>query len=147
MTKLTKHTILHRQDERGVIVESGVFGPDDDVPEGFGPAQYTRSAEARLPEGQSVQIAQSQLRPSENKVDSRQTVDEIIEQEFTSEVAGELSDADKAAAEARSPAAGTSDADSTVDEALGDQQEGPSDPGGEESSKDESTSRRSSSKK
>lgn len=34
------YTILHRKDERGVIVESGVFGPDDEVPEGFGAGEY-----------------------------------------------------------------------------------------------------------
>lgn len=38
--KLDRYTILHRKDERGVIVESGVFGPDDEVPEGFGTADY-----------------------------------------------------------------------------------------------------------
>lgn len=38
--KVDRYTTLHRKDERGVIVESRVFGPDDDIPEGFGTNGY-----------------------------------------------------------------------------------------------------------
>lgn len=38
--KVDRYTTLHRKDERGVIVESRVFGPDDEIPEGFGTDGY-----------------------------------------------------------------------------------------------------------
>lgn len=64
--KLERHTILYRKDERGVIVESRVFGPDDDVPEGFGTEGYT-AAGATTRTGGDVEIAESKLTPWDAK--------------------------------------------------------------------------------
>jgi hypothetical protein len=62
--KLDRPTILHRKDEHGVIVESGVFGPDDEVPEGFGPETFEPVAnEVRL-----STVEESKLTPWESPV-------------------------------------------------------------------------------
>jgi hypothetical protein len=62
--KLDGYTILHRKDEHGVIVESGVFGPDDEVPEGFGPATFeVVKNEARL-----ASVEESKLTPWKSPV-------------------------------------------------------------------------------
>lgn len=64
--KLERHTVLHRKDERGVIVESGVFGPDDEVPKGFEKAgSYERPADT---ERKPVALAESKLTPWEKPV-------------------------------------------------------------------------------
>lgn len=61
--KVDRHTILHRKDETGVIVESGVFGPDDEIPEGFGPQEFeVVQAGVRVAE-----LAESKLTPWDEK--------------------------------------------------------------------------------
>lgn len=63
--KVERPTILHRKDERGVIVESSVFGPDDEIPEGFGAVEYTKSGDT-VRESDSVMLAESKLTPWKN---------------------------------------------------------------------------------
>lgn len=63
--KLDRYTILHRKDERGVIVESGVFGPDDEVPNGFEKAEYEPLG---FSPREPVEIAPSKLTPWESPV-------------------------------------------------------------------------------
>jgi hypothetical protein len=107
--KLEKHTILYRKDERGVILESGVFGPDDEVPEGFEPkVGYERLQQARVVEHS---IAESKLTPWETVTGDTE--------------AGEVSDEVKDALDDGTPrqameAAGVdlSEADKEADEAL-----------------------------
>lgn len=61
--KVDRYTILHRKDERGVIIESGVFGPKDEIPEGFEASTvYTKAGDTEL-YGEDVQIAESVLTP------------------------------------------------------------------------------------
>jgi hypothetical protein len=62
--KLDGYAILHRKDEHGVIVEGRVFGPDDEVPEGFGPATFEPvKNEVRL-----STVEESKLTPWESPV-------------------------------------------------------------------------------
>ena len=57
---LEQHTILHRKDERGVIVETRIFGPDDEVPEGFGAVEYSKIHPVTA---QRQPVAESRVRP------------------------------------------------------------------------------------
>jgi hypothetical protein len=57
--KVDRYTILHRKDERGVIVDSGVFGPDDEIPEGFEAVEYQATVGPRVDEQEPV--AESKL--------------------------------------------------------------------------------------
>lgn len=59
------YTILHRKDERGVIVESKAFGPDDEVPEDFGKATYTKIDPVTA---RKREVAESKLTPWESPV-------------------------------------------------------------------------------
>lgn len=88
-----KNRILYRKDERGVIVESGIFGPDDEVPEGFGTDGYTRAGETLLPVAEAVPVVQSRV--SEADVSRTATIDETIDQEFVPEAAGEVAEGDE----------------------------------------------------
>lgn len=62
--KVERHTILHRKDEHGVIVESGVFGPDDEIPEGFGPQDF----EVVTTEVRATTVQESKLTPWDSPV-------------------------------------------------------------------------------
>ena len=59
------YTILHRKDERGVIVESKAFGPDDEVPEDFGKATYTKIDPVTA---RKREVAESKLTPWESPI-------------------------------------------------------------------------------
>jgi hypothetical protein len=63
---LDRYTTLHRKDERGVIVESKVFGPDDEIPEGFGTGDYSPIYAPR--EDDQEPVAESNLTPWESPV-------------------------------------------------------------------------------
>lgn len=58
--------ILHRTDERGVIVDSRVFGPDDEIPEGFGTGEYQPIHAPR--EDEQEPVAESELTPWDSPV-------------------------------------------------------------------------------
>ena len=62
--KVDRHTILHRKDESGVIVESRVFGPDDEVPDGFGPQDF----EVVVSGQRATEVAESKLTPWKSPV-------------------------------------------------------------------------------
>lgn len=62
--KVDRYTILHRKDESGVIVESGVFGPDDEVPDGFEVAEF----EPVKTEIRESSVEESKLTPWESPV-------------------------------------------------------------------------------
>jgi hypothetical protein len=154
-----EHRHVYRKDERGVILESAVVGPDDEVPEGFEEKAEYVSWVPSPTEGPAVD--ESKLTVSEEKVDLRYTVDAIKDeneaQEGPSDPGGlkENSEAFDAPEDGPQPGdevtaddgSAEHDADETVDETKGDTQEGPSDPGGEESAKADEKPRRSSGKK
>ena len=148
---------VYRKDERGVILESAVVGPDDEVPEGFeDKAEYVSWVPSPT-EGPAVD--ESKLTVTEKQVDLRQTVDVIKDeneaQEGPSDPGGlkenpEALDVPEGAPQpgdevAADDGSADHDASETVDEVKGDAQEGPSDPRGE--SDEKPSARRSSSKK
>jgi hypothetical protein len=164
-----EHRIVYRKDERGVIMDSAVVGPDDDVPEGFeDSAEYQTYVPS---ETEAPPVDESKLTTWEG-VDLSQTVDAIKntaeEQEGPTDPAG-LRDSGEIKGKSKATVEGTvtptdtvvetddgsaeHDSSKTVDEVKdeADQQEGPTDPRGESSEKDDegddkSTSRRSRSK-
>lgn len=86
--------IVHRQDERGVIVESTIVLDDQEVPEGFSEStSYTKVADSRLPQGEPVLIEDSKV--GTGGVRATGTIDETIEQEFVPEAAGEIAESDE----------------------------------------------------
>lgn len=143
--------IVYRKDERGVILDSAVVVGDEDVPEGFeDKAEY----ESYVPTAKEAPpVEESKLTVSEGQVDLRQTVDVILgdNQEGPSDPGG-LEDNGAADLPEGGPQPGDEvaaddgsaehDSTETIDETLGDNQEGPSDPRGEQSESDESTPRR-----
>lgn len=142
--------IVYRKDERGVILDSAVVVGDDDVPEGFEDSAEYESLEFTTKEAPPVE--ESKLTVSENQVDLRQTIDVIKNESDTQEgpsdpggledngeeaipgrnVEGEPQPGDEVTAPGASPVQTFSTVDEVKDES--DTQEGPSDPGGEESS-------------
>lgn len=143
------HRVVYLTDERGVIVDSAVIGPDDELPEGFSDsAEYT----SVVPQAQEQPPVESSELTAWKGLDLSQTVDAIKEtaeaQEGATDPAGlrsneevgedeplgvegtveqtdEVVQADDGATEF--------DASQTVDEILGDRQIGTADPRGEES--------------
>lgn len=141
---------VYRKDERGVILDSAVVGPDDEVPEGFEEGVRYESYVPSPTEGPAVD--ESKLTVSEKQLDLSQTVDCIKKeneaQEGPSDPGG-LSDKDapRLGESESGPQPGDEvkaddgsadhDASETVDEVKGDSQEGPSDPKGTKSAKAE----------
>lgn len=137
--------IVYAKDERGVILDSQVVGPDDDVPEGFEDKAEYQTVILSPTEGPPVD--ESKLTVSEDQVDLRQTVDvikaEAEVQEGPTDPGGLQENPDALSADEDGPQPGDEvtvddgsaehDASETVDEVKGDQQDGPSDPRGEES--------------
>jgi hypothetical protein len=144
--------IVYRKDERGVILDSAIVGPEDDVPEGFEESAEYESLEWTTKE--AAPVDESKLTVSENQVDLRQTVDVIKSDaevqegptdpgaqsdddfEVLTEIEGGLKPGDEVAADDGSA---QFDASQTVDEVKdeADAQEGPSDPRGEQSAGDD----------
>lgn len=91
--KVDRYTTLHRKDERGVIVESRVFGPDDEIPEGFGSGEYQPVYGVR--EDDQAPVAESVLTPWESPV-AKGT---WVEQPEPEEVEDELSETDEGQAD------------------------------------------------
>lgn len=148
MTSDFTHRIVYRKDERGVILDSAVVGPDDEMPEGF--EDSTEYETPRLVEGEAPPLEESKLTSWEGRTDLRQTITEILGQEgdpggfrssgdlpdvteddtvegregveFVGEPTGDEVRADDGSAE--------NDSSQTVDEILGDRQEGTTNPGG-----------------
>ena len=87
--KVDRYTTLHRKDERGVIVESGVFGPDDEIPEGFGTGEYQPVYAPR--EDDQAPADESVLTPWESPI-AKGT---WVEQSEPEEVEDELSETDE----------------------------------------------------
>jgi hypothetical protein len=83
--KLDRPTILHRKDERGVIVESRAFGPDDEVPEDFGAATYSKIHPVTA---QRAEVAESKLTPWESPIAKGTWIDQ--ETEAVEEAAEEI---------------------------------------------------------
>ena len=160
------HRIVYRKDERGVILDSTVVGPDDELPEGF---EESAEYHTYLPTEQEAEpIAESKLTTWEG-LDLSQNVDAIKntaeEQEGPSDPgglreSGEIKGKQRATVEGTVkrtdevvvPPNSTDDpmvgadagSDQTIDEVKdsvgeddeGAGQEGPSDPRGESSEKD-----------
>lgn len=145
--------IVYRKDERGVILDSAVVIGDDDVPEGFEESAEYESLEFTTKEAPPVD--ESKLTVSKDQVDLSQTVDVILgdQQEGPSDPGG-LKDNGPLAVPEGGPQPGDEvtaddgssehDSTETIDETLGDRQEGPSDPRGEQSEKKAGERRRSS---
>jgi hypothetical protein len=146
--------IVYRKDDRGVILDSVVVGADDDVPEGFEESAGYESQEWTTKE--AAPVDESKLTVSENQVDLRQTVDVIKADAEVQEGPtdpGAQSDDDYELGEVKDGSDGLKpgdevvaddgssqfDASQTVDEVKdeADAQEGPTDPRGEESEKDD----------
>lgn len=100
---LDRYTTLHRKDERGVIVESKVFGPDDEIPEVFGTDGYSPIYAPR--EDDQEPIAESVLTPWSSPVakgtwvQDRPEVDEVDEGS-PEQVREELTEAEREALDA-----------------------------------------------
>jgi hypothetical protein len=115
--KVDKHTILHRKDENGVIVESGVFGPDDDIPKGFGPQEYTPVAN----QVQMAEIAESKLTPWESPVvyqglEAQPDDSDEVDDGTPVEARAELTGAEQEALDGLESAEDDSDDENTVDQ-------------------------------
>jgi hypothetical protein len=145
--------IVYRKDERGVILDSQVVASDEETPEGFEEKAEYQSVVISPTEGPPVD--ESKLTVSEEQVDLRQTVDSIKDendaQEGPSDPGGLAENPDALGAGEDEPQPGDEvtvddgssehDADETIDEVKGDDQEGPSDPAGEESDGDKAVRR------
>lgn len=137
--------IVYLQDDRGVILEAQVVLDGDETPEGFVDKVEYESVILRPTEGPPAD--ESRLTITENRVDLRQTVDTIKgdEQEGPSDPGGLQENPDAFDDDEDGPQPGdpvtvddgssAHDAGETIDETLGDRQEGPSSPG-EDSDKD-----------
>lgn len=84
---LDRYTTLHRKDERGVIVESKVFGPDDEIPEGFGNGEYTPVYAPR--EDDQAPVAESVLTPWSSPVATGTWVEQPEPEDIEALVANE----------------------------------------------------------
>lgn len=145
----TTSYIVYRKDERGVILDSAVVVGDDEVPEGFETSAEYESLEFTTKEAPPVE--ESKLTVSEDQVDLRQTIDVIKgdTQEGPSDPGG-LGDEDydivAVAEDGLQPGDEVTAGDGsegvvvggTIDEVKdeSDTQEGPSDPGGEQTDDD-----------
>jgi hypothetical protein len=144
--------IVYRKDERGVILDSAIVGPEDDVPEGFEESAEYESLEWTTKEAPPVD--ESKLTVTEDQVDLRQTVDVIKADAEVQEGPtdpGAQSDGDFTVLDvpedgpqpgdevAAEDGSSRFDASQTVDEVKdeADTQEGPSDPRGETSAEDD----------
>ena len=143
--------IVYQKDQRGVILESAVVVGDDEVPEGFEESAEYESLEFTTKEAPPVE--ESKLTVSKDQIDLSQTVDVIKgdTQEGPSDPAGlqdngpeaipgrNVEGQPKPGDEVTAPGASPVQTFSTIDEVKdeADAQEGPSDPAGEQSEKDE----------
>lgn len=143
--------IVYQKDERGVILGSAVVVDGDDVPEGYEDSVEYESF--KVTEKEAAPVDESKLTVSEDQVDLRQTIDVIKDEAGTQEGPsdpGGASDADYEIVtfDGDGPKPGdevvVEDPEgeregATIDEIKdeSDTQEGPSDPGGEESAKDD----------
>lgn len=99
--KLKRPTILYRKDERGVITDSRVFSPGEEIPEGFGEAGYERLQTARVVENK---ISESKLTPWDSataKAEATQEAPEGLNSgtplQARQQVGGEITEAEKEA--------------------------------------------------
>lgn len=143
--------IVYSKDERGVILDSQVVGPDDETPEGFDESAEYESVVITPTEGAPVD--ESKITVTQEQADLRQTVDFIKDaadaQEGPSDPGGLEENPEALAAPEDGPQPGDEvvaddgsaehDGGQTVDEVKddADAQEGPSDPRGESSDDDE----------
>lgn len=135
--------IVYRKDERGVILDSQVVGADEETPEGF--EENVEYETVILSPTEGPPVDESRLTVTKSPVDLRQTVDTIKAdaevQEGPSDPGALQENPDVFAPSEDGPQPGDKvtvddgssehDADETIDETLGDQQEGPSSPGDE----------------
>jgi len=130
--------ILHRKDERGVIVESQVFGPDDEIPGGFEAAQYQPVYEVR--EDTQAPVDEVNQKPWDSPIAKGTWVaedNEAVQAAIAAEVLGEsepVDDGDELSE--GSPRQAREDGDLTgaeeeVDESLEDDETEPEDGGDE----------------
>lgn len=143
--------IVYRKDERGVILDSAVVGPEDEVPEGFSDSAEYESLEWTTKEAPPVD--ESKLTVTEEQVDLRQTVDVIkadAEAQEGPSDPGAASDGDFEVLDvpegdpqpgdevSADDGSAEHDTSQTIDEVKdeADAQEGPSDPRGEASASD-----------
>lgn len=143
--------IVYQKDSRGFITGSAVVVDGDDVPEGFEDSVEYESI--KVTEKEAAPVDESKLTVSEDQVDLRQTIDAIKDEAGTQEGPsdpGGASDADYEIVtfDGDGPKPGdevvVEDPEgeregATIDEIKdeSDTQEGPSDPGGEQSAEDD----------
>ena len=146
-----EHRIVYRRDERGVILDSAVVGPDDEMPEGFeDSAEYqtlVQTEQERLPveesrlttwEGvdlsQSVDVIKAQAEAQEGPASPAGLEDEDVRElapDSQLQKTDEVVTADDGSSEFGS--------DQTVDDVkeAADAQEGDTDPRGEQSAEED----------
>lgn len=116
--------VLHRQDERGVIVESRVFGPDDEVPDDFGPVDYKPVYDVR--EDDQEPVAESVLTPWESPAslgwveqpEPEEAIEDIESEVDESETVDESDDGTPREAREQSEDGDLTGAEEEVDEQL-----------------------------